>query len=602
MSSSHSVAEKDYSPFPPEDDALVGCETPGEIEAAIEEAAKPPDTEPSSCPYDGGTFRVSSDGVVYIKGDRKTRVCSELRIAAHTRDGSSRAWGLLLRWHDRDGQPHEWPVPSESLYGESDVLRELASRGLGITHAPLLRSYLQNWQTSKRARCVQKLGWYGASFVTPEGTIGERGAEPIIFQPDAPVEPEYGTAGTWEQWRDTVAALAAGNTRLALAISAAFAGPLLVLTEEDSGGLHLVGASSSGKTTALRVAASVWGNPKAFVRQWRATANGLEGLAAIHNDSLLCLDELSQIDPRQAGEAAYMLANGKGKARASRSGIARPSASWRLLLLSSGEQRLGDVVAECGKRVKAGQEIRLVDVPADTESGMGIVERLNGLPSAAAFVDAVRTAVITHYGAVGREWLRRIVSDDRAALVKVLKDGVEQFVAEAVLGDAGAQAKRVGRRFGLVAAAGDLAAHYGLTGWQEHEASDCVRACFQAWLNDFGSGSREDAALLAQVRAFFEKHGASRFQDIKEENETVYNRVGFWRQAADDSREYIVPCESFKMEVVKGYDVRHACAVLEKAGMLIPDKDRSSHKQRLPGSKGTRRVYVLVLAGTEVEE
>ena len=43
------------------------------------------------------------------------------------------------------------------------------------------------------------------------------------------------------------------------------------------------------------------------------------------------------MDPKQAGEAAYMLANGKGKARASRTGDARAPASWRLLFLSSGE-------------------------------------------------------------------------------------------------------------------------------------------------------------------------------------------------------------------------------------------------------------------------
>ncbi|WP_457589305.1 DUF927 domain-containing protein, partial [Legionella pneumophila] len=48
-------------------------------------------------------------------------------------------------------------------------------------------------------------------------------------------------------------------------------------------------------------------------RLWRSTTNGLEGLAALHNDGLLILDELSQMDPREAGEAAYLLANGQGK-------------------------------------------------------------------------------------------------------------------------------------------------------------------------------------------------------------------------------------------------------------------------------------------------
>lgn len=101
------------------------------------------------------------------------------------------------------------------------------------------------------------------------------------------------------------------------AISVAFAGTLAGITGEDSGGFHLRGKSSTGKSTALKVAASVWGHPATYVRQWRATSNGLEGLAALHaDDGLLILDELEQVDPKEAGEVAYMLGNGQGKARA----------------------------------------------------------------------------------------------------------------------------------------------------------------------------------------------------------------------------------------------------------------------------------------------
>lgn len=45
---------------------------------------------------------------------------------------------------------------------------------------------------------------------------------------------------------------------------------------------------------------------------WRATGNALEGVAEAHNHSLLCLDELSQLAPAEAGEISYLLANGRG--------------------------------------------------------------------------------------------------------------------------------------------------------------------------------------------------------------------------------------------------------------------------------------------------
>ena len=154
-------------------------------------------------------------------------------------------------------------------------------------------------------------------------------------------------------------------------------------------GLHLRGGSSIGKSTALFVAGSVWGGSplNGYVRQWRATDNGLEGVAVAHCDTLLCLDELSQIDARAAGAVAYMLANGAGKARASRSGESRAPMHWRSLFLSSGEISLADKLAEDGRNISlaAGQQVRVIDIPADAGAGYGLFEHLHGFTSADAF-------------------------------------------------------------------------------------------------------------------------------------------------------------------------------------------------------------------------
>ena len=70
------------------------------------------------------------------------------------------------------------------------------------------------------------------------------------------------------------------------------------------------------------------------------------------------------------------------------------------------------------------------------------------------------------------------------------------------------------RRFALVAAAGELATQFGLTGWQRGESFQAAQKCFHSWQETFGSdGNREDRSIMAQVRAFFESHGSSRFED-----------------------------------------------------------------------------------------
>ena len=127
----------------------------------------------------------------------------------------------------------------------------------------------------------------------------------MVFQNTNAIEPALSTKGSVEEWRDSIGRLVSGNSRLVFVISTALAPTLAKLVGEDSGGFHFRGASSSGKSTALKVAASVWGNPQSYCRLWRSTANGLEGLVALHNDGLLILDELSQMDSREAGGGLF---------------------------------------------------------------------------------------------------------------------------------------------------------------------------------------------------------------------------------------------------------------------------------------------------------
>src|SRR6185312_13076603 len=100
--------------------------------------------------------------------------------------------------------------------------------------------------------------------------------------------------------------------------------------------------------TLLRVAGSVWGGGRrgGFTQSWRATGNGLEAVARAHSGTVLILDELGELDAREAGATAYMLTNGTGKARATKEADSKARAEWRLMLLSAGEITLGDKIAE----------------------------------------------------------------------------------------------------------------------------------------------------------------------------------------------------------------------------------------------------------------
>ncbi len=586
------------------------------IEALAEKVAAPKkkrELKPGQYAFANGFFEVSEKGLTYTERDKDGNettqwICSRLEILAMTRDEQSGDWGRLLQWHDRDSQPHRWAMPMEMLQGDGiDFRRELARGGLEISPGQkarnLLTTYIQVCKVENRARCVDRMGWHGDVYVTPHEAIGQSD-EIVVFQNVSATEPAFAQSGTVTAWRDTIARLARGNSRLMFALSVSFAAALAEIAGEDSGGFHFRGGSSSGKTTALHVAASVWGRPSSYTRLWRATANGLEGLAAVHNDGLLILDELSQIDPREAGAAAYLLANGQGKTRASRTGAARKAPSWRLLFLSSGEESLAALMARSGTRANAGQEIRLADIESDAGKGMGIFEALHEYQTPAALSVALKDTASKLHGAVGLEWLRRIAAD-RQNLPGVITDGIRQFVERYAPPESSGQVQRVASRFALAAVAGEIARHYGLTGWEEGETSQAAGQCFTAWLEGFGgTGNKEERAILSQVKAFFEAHGASRFENDKAtEDQRIISRAGFYRYSPEGEREYLVLPEAFSREVCTGYDKKTVEKILLANGWIEPSGDgRATQKPRIASLGKPTRCYIFTSQMWEGEQ
>ena len=260
---------------------------------------------------------------------------------------------MYLCWRDRESSLHKWAIPKRLIHRQgNEIAEQLEHAGLSCgadarAH-DLLKRFISGVRTQRLLRCVTRTGWHpaeaGAVFVLPGGEAFGRGASNVILQAEyADADAAYRTAGTLPGWQRDVAALAVGNDRLTLSTSASFAGPLLDLMGEPSGGLHLVGGSRIGKSTAAVVAGSVWGKPTsdAQIRTWRSTANGLEGVAADTTDTLLVLDEMGQADAREVGDVVYMLANESGKQRASRTGTARRRQTWRVLFLSTRRNHAG---------------------------------------------------------------------------------------------------------------------------------------------------------------------------------------------------------------------------------------------------------------------
>lgn len=592
-----------------------------------------PSPEPPSAESDGTSgpaaenepthfpFLVSDDGVWFLKKNDDTVVpiwlASRLDVAAITRDGAGENWGRLLRWQDRENGKHEWAMPMEALATEQGAVRaRLLSEGLPFitTNAHFrerFSEYIQTAPVEKMIRCVPRVGWHRDTYVLPDGAFGPPGGEVILYQPPYEAFHCWKTSGTLRDWQEQVGLFCRGNSRLLLAASCGLAGPILKLADAESGGVHLYGPTSTGKTSALIVGGSVCGGGGAagFAQTWRTTINGLEATAEAHNDGTLFLDELAQVDPRDAAETAYLLANGQGKSRMTRTLAVRKKPHWNMLFVSSGELTLAEHASTAGKQVKGGVEVRLVNIEADAGQGLGVFENLHGVESAEKLVDQLKAAAQRFYGTPIRAFLGRLVTDRREAegRVRALRDA---FIRDHVPQGSTGEVTRVAGRLAVIAAAGELATEWGITGWGPGEATDAAKRCFLNWLGHRGTAGASDVeAGVKQVRAFIATHGSSRFQALHpsrandgDQVPVVRDRVGFRRLNADTGEvEYLVFGDAFRDEVCRGQAHRAVLKELDKRGFLERDGQNLTIKARLP-ELGSPRVYCIrgaILEGSD---
>ena len=515
-------------------------------------------------------------------------ICSPIHADALTSNEHGADWGLLLRFINPDGKWREWAMPSYMLKGYGDEMRgELLS--LGVRISPDGNKLLHRWLASRNPKsriiAAMRTGWHdspqGIAFVLPNKVIG---ADNVRFQSEYAVHDDFTPKGTLEGWKNEVAALCQGNHILLLSVSSALAGSLLKIGKlQDIGGagIHLMGDSSRGKTTALQVGASAWGSPS-FLRTWRATANGLEATAASRNDTFLPLDECGESDPREIGLIIYSLANGVGKQRAKRTGGARESARWRTIVLSSGECSIGTHMSESGKRIKAGQQARLLDIPA-TNFEFGSFNCLHGSDSGRAFADRLKRATSKNYGHLGVAFVEKLIAD-KQDLPALYADTctIPQFATTD-----GIESRAVGT-FALIGMAGELATEYGLTGWKEGDAINAAITAFQAWRQYRGTGKTEDRQILQAVRDFILQHGDSRFSklgDLSSESLMIRNRAGWWKEPDNLGRVYLFNSPVLR-DAVPGFEIIKISEALQKAGWITEhDKDKRSKKTAANGSK-----------------
>lgn len=343
---------------------------------------------------DAGIYRLKQQGDI-VKHDYACKM--PVMPAAVLRNIETDTEKIQLAFRRAKSSWSKCVFPRSTISNKNKII-ELADRGILVnsnTSAALV-TYLDaclanNAETIPIIQSVERLGWADGVFVPY--------AEALTLDNDwqgAELARAVHSKGTLEEWAEYIAPLRKQSLYLQIVLAAAFASVLISKVKTLPFVLHLWGGTGTGKTVALKVAASVWGNPEKYMLTLNGTTNALMGTAALLHDLPLLADELQTIKidtnfQNQTYDKLIMqLTEGKDRARLTQQSTLKEQKTWNNCFIFTGEEPI-----------------------TQSNSGGGTKNRVIELQCKEQIIsngNAVVNFIDSHYGSAGRAFIEHIAS------------------------------------------------------------------------------------------------------------------------------------------------------------------------------------------------
>ncbi|WP_150540432.1 DUF927 domain-containing protein [Neisseria flavescens] len=492
------------------------------------------------------------------------------------------AYYRIIKFKDKITRQQKTAALPQAEIAGGKCWERLGFYGLFIESNPTKRrklaDYLQKEGSQTAFTITDRAGWHEDSYIMPSGeTITATDKDPaIIYNGDTSQAKAYQPNGELTDWQQSIARYAVGNSRLCLALGASFAAPLLSLLNEESGGFHLMGDSSDGKTTAAKVALSVWGKPSGSLLSWSGTKIGFSNTAAARNDGLLVLDEIGQASPHVIGDTVYSVMNGINKVQGAKQGGNRALSRWKVMMFSTGEKTPDSILKHHKGDWNAGQAARLPSIRAAAQ--YGIYDTLHGFEDGALLSEHIAQSAEKYHGTAGRLFIRQLLDD----LEQAKQQATERMAAfMATIPELSGQARRVAKRFAIAAAALELAAP--VTGLPVGVGMAGVKKCFDEWLEANGAGKHEDRRIIEQAEDFIAQHAlGTRFMEWSDKS-TNKDHAGYRKQEGEKLELWVIR-RVFADEIAQSFDESKVCRVLADNGLLKYNHKNKGYQHQRKGN------------------
>ncbi|EHJ0296235.1 DUF927 domain-containing protein [Salmonella enterica subsp. diarizonae serovar 60:k:z] len=332
-------------------------------------------------------------------------------------------------------------------------------------------------------------------------------SENVLFELDNPIDSKYKCvpAGNIEDYRSNVINLTKDNAGFVFQILLELASVLFPVRngsiKAEGITVNIYGHSGKGKTLAMKLGASLWGNPDQLTESANATYTAIINSAVNSSGSAMRIDDLSAMPNLRGADfenLVYSIANGKAKGRSGQDGKNLPVTSFSTICLMTAEKTIADELWQKEKhRFKAGAEGRLIEQPFIEP------QDLKGCRDIRSYASALTSAMLLYNGVAGVEWLNHLSKlgwDGVQANLKTysmqFEDLMREQYSEAMNAREGHKV-RAHSLYSVVYAAGIMSA--GITGYTEDEIFEAVQENMIAEMASNDVGHARDMAAAVEL-------------------------------------------------------------------------------------------------------
>lgn len=285
---------------------------------------------------------------------------------------------VLIRSHSPKDGVDDFTIPNSKISEPAEIRKELARKDIlcGRKQFDALVDYIirsaQVLRSNEKAEQMRnQFGWadndskfiVGDREISAEGTYHSppSSVTKVLAEHTVPV-------GSFDKWKEVFDLYGRpGLEAHAFAAATAFGAPLLRFSGQRGAIINLVNThSGTGKTTILHMCNSVWGNPEKLCAKKDDTFN-----SKVFKIGVLCnlpstFDEMSNTDPKQLSELAYLITQGTGKDRmkASSNELRANLTSWQTISLCSSNHSFYEKL-EGLKDSPQGEMMRIIEYSLD---------------------------------------------------------------------------------------------------------------------------------------------------------------------------------------------------------------------------------------------